>query len=147
MICDGCNGGSGCGYGTGPGGSNLKKVLSETGVQINPEAGSEASSTWSLFAPNSEALIEAKEIIEAILAEHKIPELEFGAIYPSIIKEIRERGVMVELHPELPLVLVPNSQLEAKKVSNVCFDSIPINPQNLAQFGIIFQRHSALICS
>ena len=100
----------------GPGGSNMKRILAETGVQITPESGTEASTTWSLFAPNSEALNEAKEIIDKILAEEKVPELEFGSIYPSIIREIRERGVMVELHPEMPLVLVPNSQLDAKKV-------------------------------
>ena len=69
-----------------------------------------------LGAPNSEALNEAKEIIDKILTEEKVPELEFGSIYPSIIREIREKGVMVELHPEMPLVLVPNSQLDAKKV-------------------------------
>ena len=100
----------------GPGGSNMKRILAETGVQITPESGTEASTTWSLFAPNSEALNEAKEIIDKILTEEKVPELEFGSIYPSIIREIRERGVMVELHPEMPLVLVPNSQLDAKKV-------------------------------
>ena len=100
----------------GSGGMNLKRLLAETGVQVTPESGTEASTTWSLFAPNSEALTEAKEFIGGILAEEKVPELEFGSIYPSIIREIRERGVMVELHPELPLVLVTNSQLDAKKV-------------------------------
>ena len=100
----------------GPGGINLKRLLAETGVQLTPESGTEASTTWSLFAPNSEALQEAHDFIEEILAEAKVPELEFGSIYPSIIREIRERGVMVELHPELPLVMVTNSQLDAKKV-------------------------------
>lgn len=100
----------------GPGGSNLKRILAETGVQVTPESGTEASTTWSLFAPNTEALSEAKEIIETVLAEEKLPELEFGSIYPSIIREIREKGVMVELHPEMPLVYIPNSQLDAKKV-------------------------------
>ena len=90
--------------------------MAETGVQITPESGTEASTSWSLFAPNSTALVEAQEIIGKILEEERVPELEFGAIYPSIIREIREKGVMVELHPEMPLVLVPNSQLDAKKV-------------------------------
>ena len=101
----------------GPGGINLKKILAETGVQINPESGTEASTTWTLFAPNSEAMSEAKEIIESILEEEKVPDLEFGSIYPSIIREIKERGVMVEIHPGMPLVFVTNSQLDAKKVS------------------------------
>ena len=100
----------------GPGGMNLKRLLAETGVQVTPESGTEASTTWSLFAPNSEALTEAQEFIEGILAEQKVPELEFGSIYPSIIREIKERGIMVELHPDLPLVFVTNSQLDAKKV-------------------------------
>jgi polyribonucleotide nucleotidyltransferase len=95
---------------------NLKRLLAETGVQVTPESGTEASTTWSLFAPNSEALTEAQEFIEGILAEQKVPELEFGSIYPSIIREIKERGIMVELHPDLPLVFVTNSQLDAKKV-------------------------------
>ena len=101
----------------GPGGMNLKKILAETGVQINPESGTEASTTWTLFAPNSEAMSEANEIIESILEEEKVPDLEFGSIYPSIIREIKERGVMVEIHPAMPLVFVTNSQLDAKKVS------------------------------
>ena len=100
----------------GPGGMNLKKILAETGVQINPESGTEASTTWTLFAPNSEAMSEAKEIIESILEEEKVPDLEFGSIYPSIIREIKERGVLVEIHPAMPLVFVTNSQLDAKKV-------------------------------
>ena len=103
----------------GPGGMNLKKILAETGVQINPESGTEASTTWTLFAPNSEAMSEANEIIESILEEEKVPDLEFGSIYPSIIREIKERGVMVEIHPAMPLVFVTNSQLDAKKVSKV----------------------------
>ena len=103
----------------GPGGINIKKILAETGVQITPESGTEASTTWTMFAPNAEALVEASEIIESILMQEKVPELEFGSIYPSIIKEIREKGVMVELHPELPLVFVTNSQLDAKKVCTI----------------------------
>ena len=59
---------------------------------------------------------EANEIIESILEEEKVPDLEFGSIYPSIIREIKERGVLVEIHPAMPLVFVTNSQLDAKKV-------------------------------
>ena len=91
--------------------------MADTGVQVTPETGTETSSTWSIFAPNSDAMAEAKETIDSILAEERAPELDFGAIYRCVIKEIKERGIMVEMHPELPLVFIPNSQLDAKKVS------------------------------
>ena len=59
---------------------------------------------------------EAREIIDKILTEERIPEFEFGAIYPSTIVEILDRGILVQLHPEMQPVLIPNSQLDAKKV-------------------------------
>ncbi len=59
---------------------------------------------------------EAKELIEKILTEDRVPEFEFGAIYPATITEIVDRGVFVQLHPEMQPVLIQNSQLDAKKV-------------------------------
>ena len=49
-------------------------MLQETGVQIFAEA----EGTWQLFAPNPDSMAEAETIIENILAEEKVPELEFG---------------------------------------------------------------------
>lgn len=64
-----------------------------------------------------DAMSEAKEQIEKILTEERVPEFEFGAIYSTTIVEIIDRGVLVQLHPEMQPVLIPNSQLDAKKVN------------------------------
>ena len=98
----------------GAGGSNLKKILTDTGVQIsqNPDDASE----YTLFAPNSEAMSEAKEMIKSSLNESRIPEFEFGATYEVMITEIIDRGVFVQLHPDLKPAFIPNNQLDARKV-------------------------------
>lgn len=98
----------------GPGAVNLKSLMANTGVQVTPD-GSELGS-WNLFAPNAEAMSEAKEIIDRLLSEERVPELEFGAIYRVKILELLDRGVMVQIHPEMQPVLINNSQLDAKKV-------------------------------
>ena len=61
-------------------------------------------------------MAEAKEIIDKLLTEERVPEFDFGSIYPATIVEIVDRGVFVQLHPEMQPVLIPNSQLDAKKV-------------------------------
>ncbi len=61
-------------------------------------------------------MAEAKEIIEKLLTEERVPEFEFGSIYSATIVEILDRGVLVQLHPEMQPVLIPNTQLDAKKV-------------------------------
>ena len=98
----------------GAGGSNLKKILTDTGVQIsqNPDDASE----YILFAPNSEAMSEAKEMVKSSLNESRIPEFEFGATYEVMITEILDRGVFVQLHPDLKPAFIPNNQLDARKV-------------------------------
>ena len=98
----------------GPGGVNLKRLMVETGVTAT--ASPIDQSVWKLFGPNSEAMAEATETIEAILTAEKTPEFEFGAIYPVKITELLDSGVKVELHPTIPPVFVPNSQLDTKKV-------------------------------
>lgn len=98
----------------GPAGVNTKKILSETGVQINQDQND--ASQFTLFAPNSTALSEAKEMIEKALTEERLPEFEFGATYECTITEISDRGVFVQLHPSLKPVFLPNSQLDARKV-------------------------------
>ncbi len=60
---------------------------------------------------------EAKELIESLLAEDEsVPEFEFGAILTAKVVEIRERGILVELHPNMDPVMVHVSQLSATKV-------------------------------
>lgn len=56
-------------------------------------------------------------MIDKILTEQRVPEFEFGAIYSATITEVVDRGVFVQLHPEMSPTLIPNSQLDAKKVS------------------------------
>ncbi|XP_014470838.1 PREDICTED: polyribonucleotide nucleotidyltransferase 1, mitochondrial [Dinoponera quadriceps] len=96
----------------GVGGTNLKKILLETGVHVYPHD----ESTYSIFAPNEDAMVEAKEMIEKILQKNREPTLEFGAIYTAKITEIRETGVMVTLYPNMVPVLLANSQLDQRKI-------------------------------
>ena len=100
----------------GPGGINVKKLLTETGVQVSQSP--EDASKFTLFAPNSEAMTEAKEFISKNSVEDRVPDFEFGATYESIITEILERGVFVQLHPNMKPAFIPNSQLDARKVSS-----------------------------
>ena len=55
------------------------------------------------------------------MTEERVPEFEFGAIYPAAITEVVDRGVFVQLHPEMQPALIPNSQLDAKKVARSLF--------------------------
>ncbi|XP_078034331.1 polyribonucleotide nucleotidyltransferase 1 [Augochlora pura] len=96
----------------GPGGYNLKKILVDTGVQINPQD----EATYSLFAPNQVAMVEAKEMINHILTKEVEPELTFGDIYTAKIVEIRDVGVMITLYSKMHPTLLPNSQLDQRKV-------------------------------
>ncbi|XP_043672149.1 polyribonucleotide nucleotidyltransferase 1, mitochondrial [Vespula pensylvanica] len=96
----------------GVGGINLKKLLIETGVHVYPKD----DDIYTLFAPNESALKEAKEIIEKTLQKDREPILEFGAIYTAKIIEIRETGVMITLYSNMVPTLLPNSQLDQRKV-------------------------------
>ncbi|CAF3860663.1 unnamed protein product, partial [Rotaria magnacalcarata] len=98
----------------GIGGLNLKKILTQTGVTIVPID----ETNYSIFAPNKDAMNEAKQIINKLLEEMKEPELEFGGIYTGKIVEIRANGVLLQLYPTMPPVLLPNSQLDRRKVDH-----------------------------
>ncbi|UJR15373.1 hypothetical protein I4U23_002321 [Adineta vaga] len=98
----------------GIGGINLKKILAQTGVTISPID----EISYSIFAPNKDALNEAKQIIEKLLEEMKEPELEFGGIYTGKIVEIRSNGVLIQLYPTMSPVLLPNSQLDRRKIDH-----------------------------
>ena len=71
-----------------------------------------------MFAPNKDALDEAKQVIDKLLEETKEPELEFGGIYTGKIVEVRSNGVLLQLHPSMPAVLLPNSQLDRRRVKH-----------------------------
>ncbi|XP_063994181.1 polyribonucleotide nucleotidyltransferase 1, mitochondrial [Diachasmimorpha longicaudata] len=98
----------------GIGGSNLKKILVETGVTIHAQE----ENVYTLFAPNETAMAEAKDMISKILAEEKAPELEFGGIYTAKVVEIRDSGVMVILYPNMHPALLHNSQLDQRLVTH-----------------------------
>ncbi|XP_071079046.1 polyribonucleotide nucleotidyltransferase 1, mitochondrial-like [Haliotis cracherodii] len=97
----------------GAGGYNLQKIRSQTGVTIT----NMDETTFQVFAPNKDAMEEAREIIDELLQDN-VPEFEFGAICTGKIVEIKEYGVMVELHPRLQPVLIHNSQLDMRKVNH-----------------------------
>jgi polyribonucleotide nucleotidyltransferase len=116
----------------GIGGLNLKKILAQTGILIFDfffiiifllNLGVTISPideiTYSIFAPNKDALNEAKQIIDKLLEEMKEPELEFGGIYTGKIVEIRSNGVLIQLYPTMSPVLLPNSQLDRRKVITI----------------------------
>lgn len=98
----------------GIGGYNLKKLRTETGVTITPLD----ESTFQIFAANKSAMDEAKEMIEVFLTEEREPELEFGAIYTAKIVEIRETGLMLQIHNKMQPVFLHNSQLDQRKVNH-----------------------------
>lgn len=96
----------------GPGGLNLRRIQSKTGITIT----SVDEFNFSLFAPNQNALDEAEEIIKQLLEKQKEPELEFGGIYTAKIVEIVPSGLMVTFYPSMKPALLPNSQLDGRKI-------------------------------
>ncbi|XP_067012652.2 polyribonucleotide nucleotidyltransferase 1, mitochondrial [Anabrus simplex] len=98
----------------GLGGSNLKKLMVQTGVQISQDE----DNTFLMFAPNQSAMDEAKEMIEEFLTTEREPVLEFGGIYTAKIVEIRDVGVLVTLYPSMTPALLHNSQLDQRKINH-----------------------------
>ncbi|XP_053393907.1 polyribonucleotide nucleotidyltransferase 1, mitochondrial-like [Mercenaria mercenaria] len=98
----------------GTGGMNLKKLRSDAGVTVTPLD----ESTYEIFAPNKDAMDEAKEMMDTWLEAKKEPELEFNAVYEAKITELKDFGVMVQLHPAMEPVLLHNSQLDHRQVSH-----------------------------
>ncbi|XP_019641206.1 PREDICTED: polyribonucleotide nucleotidyltransferase 1, mitochondrial-like isoform X2 [Branchiostoma belcheri] len=98
----------------GPGGYNIRNITAETGVSITQVD----EETFSVFAPNTAAMNEAREQIDELLKDKREPQLDFGAIYTATITEIRESGVMVKLFPTMQPTLLHNSQLDHRRVSH-----------------------------
>ncbi|CAF0929476.1 unnamed protein product [Brachionus calyciflorus] len=96
----------------GIGGMNLKKIYSKTGVTVNPVD----ETNFSIFSPNENALKEAEKMIKSFIEESKEPQLEFGGIYKAKIVEIVPSGLMVQLYPTMKPTLLPNSQLDGRKI-------------------------------
>lgn len=112
----------------GFGGSNLKKLMANIGVRISSYGGSAMDDSpqgvnpqqdnFVMFAPNKEALKEAEEYIETLLAQRREPEFEFNGIYTATIVEIRDNGLMVTLYPNMKPTLLPLSQLDIRVVKH-----------------------------
>lgn len=101
----------------GFGGSNLKKLTADIGVHFTEDE--EDSNKFIIFAPNQTAMDEAKIAINHLLeSDMSEPILEFGAIYPSKIVEIRDNGVMVQLFPNMRPAFIHVSQLDTRKVTH-----------------------------
>ncbi|XP_026743161.1 polyribonucleotide nucleotidyltransferase 1, mitochondrial isoform X1 [Trichoplusia ni] len=96
----------------GPGGSNLKRLYVENGVQVTPID----DLKYSVFAPSQAAMDEAKIRIAEWLTAERTPELEFGAIYKARVVEIKDSGVLVTLYPGMAPALVHNTQLDHRKI-------------------------------
>ena len=94
-------------------GYHLKRMKGEIGVSVIPDG--DNSNSYTLFAPNPDAMREAEEYIEERLSEEQEVNLEFGAIYDAKIVEVKEGGVMVKIKGQ-PLIYLPNKQLDKKNV-------------------------------
>lgn len=98
----------------GAGGMNLKRILVQTGAQVNQED----EATFVIFAPSQESMDETKVVIKELLKEEQVPDLEFGGIYTAKITELKDIGVLVTLYPSMPPSLLHNSQLDHRKVAH-----------------------------
>lgn len=90
----------------GPGGKNIKSITSITGATIDIDD----SGKVSIFAPTSESLKKAKEMISYY---DQKPEL--GKNYEGKVRKILEIGVIVEILPNVE-ALVHVSQLDIRRV-------------------------------
>lgn len=98
----------------GAGGMNLKRILVQTGAQVNQED----ESTFVIFAPSQESMDETRVVVKELLKEDRVPDLEFGGIYTAKIAELKDIGALVTLYPSMPPSLLHNSQLDHRKVAH-----------------------------
>lgn len=98
----------------GAGGMNLKRILVQTGAQVNQED----ESTFVVFAPSQESMDETRVVVKELLKEDRVPDLEFGGIYTAKIAELKDIGALVTLYPSMPPSLLHNSQLDHRKVAH-----------------------------
>ncbi len=96
----------------GAGGMNLRRITSATGVTLSTKD----ETTFTLFAPNSRAMADAELMISDLLQAAREPELLFGAVYTARVVEVRASGLMVTFYTGMRPALLPNSQIDGKKV-------------------------------
>lgn len=101
----------------GFGGVNLKRLMAETGAQLTQDV--EDTNSFTVFAPNREAMNEAQDMIHRLLVDTSPPpEFDFGAIIEVTIVEIKDFGVMVSMHPNMEPVLLHLKELDKRKVGH-----------------------------
>ncbi|CAG5004092.1 unnamed protein product [Parnassius apollo] len=116
----------------GVAGINLKRLYIETGVQVSPID----ETKYSVFAPSSAAMEEARARIAGWLQSSRTLELEFGAVYRARVLELRDAGVLVAIHPALPPALVHNSQLDHRKIQHPSVLGLAVGSEiNVKYFG------------
>ncbi|CAK1583997.1 unnamed protein product [Parnassius mnemosyne] len=116
----------------GVAGINLKRLYVETGVQVSPID----ETKYSVFAPSSAAMEEARARIAGWLQSERAPELEFGAVYRARVLELRDAGALVAIHPALAPALVHNSQLDHRKIQHPSVLGLEVGSEiNVKYFG------------
>ena len=101
----------------GFGGVNLKRLMAETGAQLTQDV--DDANSFTVFAPNSEAMKEAEDMMQSFLLDTSPPlEFDFGAIVEVLIVEIKEFGVMVSMDPNMEPVLLHLKELDKRKVAH-----------------------------
>ena len=93
----------------GPGGKNIRQIISETGVDINVED----DGTVTIASNDSEAAKKAIEMVKLLTAE-----AEVGKIYVGTVRKVVDFGAFVEILPGTD-GLVHISQLARERVNKV----------------------------
>jgi polyribonucleotide nucleotidyltransferase len=93
----------------GSGGRTIKKIIEETGVQIDIDESGQVK----IASPNKEACRKAAEMVEGL-----VQEVEVGKIYIGRVKRILDFGAIVELFPRTD-GLVHISELAPTRVRSV----------------------------
>lgn len=107
-------------YETGASVSDFQKFLLDFVVTKLIQIYDSDDNTSYIFAPNRDALEDAKDILNDLIKSDPTADLRNGEIYKATIAEIRDVGVMVTLLPNMQPVLLPNSQLDLRQV---CYNS------------------------
>ncbi|MDR2668129.1 MAG: polyribonucleotide nucleotidyltransferase [Puniceicoccales bacterium] len=127
----------------GPGGKNIKRIVDETGAQVN--VCQDNSGKVSVFATTAEAMEAAVREIEAMNSE-----IEVGKTYRGIVRGIKEFGAFVECLPGKE-GLVHVSELDAGRVENVedvckVGDEIVVRCVGVDEKGRVRLSRRAAIC-
>lgn len=93
----------------GPGGKNIKAITSTTGASVDIDD----SGRISIFAPNAEAMEQARELVQYY---DQRPDL--GKNYRGKVRKLLEIGAIVEIMPNVE-ALVHISQLDTNRIAQV----------------------------